>query len=152
MPASDITELITDMVASTKSMLLAIVIIVLLVAGLFMFNTILMATFERNEEFGYLRCVGAQKAHIFGLITLETMMISAAGLVLGLGLGYGLSFVIDGWIREFLTYAPAGRILRPDLVGALLTLAIVFGIAALAGIYPGWRASRVSPIEAVHGE
>ncbi len=151
-PASDITELILDMVGSTKSMLLAIVIIVLLVAGLFIFNTILMATFERNQEFGYLRCVGAQRTHIFELISIETLIICGAGLALGLGAGYGLSYVIDGWVKGFLSYAPAGRILRPDLTGAALTSAVVLGMAVLAGIYPGYRASRVSPIEAVHNE
>jgi putative ABC transport system permease protein len=151
-PASDITELILDMVGSTKSMLLAIVTIVLLVAGLFIFNTILMATFERNEEFGYLRCVGAQRTHIFELISIETLIICGGGLVLGLGIGYGLSFVIDAWVRGFLTYAPAGRILRPDLAVVALTAAVVFGVAVLAGIYPGYRASRASPIEAVHNE
>jgi putative ABC transport system permease protein len=151
-PASDITELILDMVGSTKSMLLAIVVIVLLVAGLFIFNTILMATFERNREFGYLRCVGAQRTHIFELISIETLIICGAGLVLGVGAGYGLSYVIDGWVKGFLSYAPAGRILRPDLTGAALTSIVVLGMAALAGVYPGYRASRVSPIEAVHNE
>src|SRR4030042_3243295 len=57
-PASDITELITDMMGGTKSILLVVVMIVLLVAGLGIFNTILLATFERNREFGFFRCVG----------------------------------------------------------------------------------------------
>jgi putative ABC transport system permease protein len=151
-PATDITELITDTMGGTKSMLLVIVVIVLLVVGLFIFNTILMATFERNQEFGFLRCVGAQKRHIFGLISIETMLICAAGVILGVAAGFLLSYTIDGWIRQFLAYAPAGKLLRPDLAGILLTLGIVFAVGMLAGIYPGYRASRVSPIEAVHNE
>ena len=151
-PATDITELITDTMGGTKSMLLVIVMIVLLVAGLFIFNTILMATFERNQEFGFLRCVGAQKSHIFGLISIETMIICAAGTIIGVVIGFGLSFAIDGWIRGFLAYAPAGKLLRPDLPGVLLTVGVVFVVGVLAGIYPGYRASRVSPIEAVHNE
>ncbi|MEW6552902.1 MAG: ABC transporter permease [Actinomycetota bacterium] len=151
-PSTDITELISDTMGGTKSMLLVIVVIVLLVAGLFIFNTILMATFERNQEFGFLRCVGAHKKHIFGLIAIETMLICAAGALLGVTAGYFLSFAIDGWIRGFLAYAPAGQILRPDLAGMLLTLGVVFVVGALAGLYPGYRASRVSPIEAVHNE
>ena len=151
-PATDITELITDTMGGTKSMLLVIVMIVLLVAGLFIFNTILMATFERNQEFGFLRCVGAQKSHIFGLISIETMIICAAGTIIGVVVGFGLSFAIDGWIRGFLAYAPAGKLLRPDLAGVLLTVGVVFVVGVLAGIYPGYRASRVSPIEAVHNE
>lgn len=151
-PASDITELITGLVGSTKSMLLAIVAIVLLVTGLGIFNTIIMATFERKEEFGYLRCVGAQRMHIFELIFVETMLLCTFGLLIGLAGGFVLSYALDGWIRPFLPYAPAGRLLRPDILGALLTLGVVFVMGAAAGVYPGYRASKVSPIEAVHNE
>ena len=151
-PASDITELITGLVGSTKAMLFAIVAIVLFVTGLGVFNTILMATFERNEEFGYLRCVGAQRTHIFELIFIETMLLCAVGLVVGSAAGFGLSFVIDGWIRRFLPYAPAGKLLRPDLLGVIITMGVVLAMGAIAGIYPGYRASKVSPIEAVHND
>lgn len=151
-PASDITQVVTDMVGGTKSMMLAIVTIVLLVAGLGIFNTILMATFERNEEFGYLRCVGAQKRHIFSLISMETLMLCAFGAVVGIGAGFGLSYVFDGWIRGFLAYAPAGKLLRPDLLDVALTFLVVIVMGVLAGVYPGIRASRVSPMEAVRNE
>ncbi len=151
-PASDITDLITDLVGSTKSILLLIVGVVLLVTGLGIFNTITMATFERTEEFGYLRCVGAQKTHIFELITLETMLLCLAGVAVGLLGGYVLTFIIDGWIRGLLSYAPAGKLLRPDIFGVLITIGVVLVMGALAGLYPGYRASRVSPIGAVRDE
>jgi putative ABC transport system permease protein len=151
-PASDITEVVTDMIGGTESMMIAIATIVLLVAGLGIFNTVLMATFERNEEFGYLRCFGARKAHIFSLIAMETIMLCFIGAVTGIGLGFGLSYVFDGWIRGFLAYAPSGKLLRPDLLDIVLTVSVVTLMGILAGIYPGIRASRVSPMEAVHDE
>jgi putative ABC transport system permease protein len=151
-PATEITDLITDLVGSTKAIMIAIVAIVLLVTGLGVFNTILMATFERNEEFGYLRCVGAQKNHIFELISIETMLLCLGGVVIGIAVGLGLAYVIDGWIKPFLPYAPAGRILRPDVMGAVLTVIVVFIMGAIAGVYPGFRAARVSPIEAVRND
>ncbi len=151
-PATDITELIADMMGGTKSMLLVIVMIVLLVTGLGIFNTILMATFERNQEFGYLRCVGAHKSHVFGLISMETMLMCGTGLIIGIGAGFMLSYALDGWIRRFLAYSPAGRLLRPDFVGVVLTAGVVLVVGVLAGIYPGYRASRVSPIEVVRND
>ncbi|MFH1151113.1 MAG: ABC transporter permease [Actinomycetota bacterium] len=151
-PAAEITDLITDLVGSTKAIMIAIVAIVLLVTGLGVFNTILMATFERNEEFGYLRCVGAQKNHIFELISMETMLLCLGGVVFGVVLGFGLSYVIDSWIKPILPYAPAGKILRPDVWGVLLTVAVVFVMGAVAGIYPGFRAARVAPMEAVRND
>jgi putative ABC transport system permease protein len=151
-PASEITEVITDMMGGTKSMMLAVLVIVLLVTGLGIFNTLMTATFERNEEFGYLRCVGARKTHIFSLISIETLMICALGAVVGIVAGFGLSYVFDGWIRGFLAYAPSGKLLRPDLFDVILTVSVVLVMGMLAGIYPGIRASRVSPMEAVHNE
>ncbi|MBU1671693.1 MAG: ABC transporter permease [Actinobacteria bacterium] len=151
-PAAEITDLITDLVGSTKAIMIAIVAIVLLVTGLGVFNTILMATFERNEEFGYLRCVGAQKNHIFELISMETMLLCLGGVVFGVALGFGLSYVIDSWIKPILPYAPAGKILRPDIWGVLLTVAVVFVMGAVAGIYPGFRAAMVAPMEAVRND
>jgi putative ABC transport system permease protein len=151
-PASDITSLITGLVGGTKAILFAIVGIVLFVTGLGVFNTILMATFERNEEFGYLRCVGAKRTNIFELIFIETLLLCAAGLVVGIVVGFAMSYFIDGWIRGIVAYAPAGRLLRPNVLGVLITAGVVFLIGAIAGIYPGYRASSVSPIEAVHNE
>lgn len=151
-PASEITDLINDLVGSTKAVLIGIVAIVLLVTGLGVFNTVMMATFERREEFGYLRCVGAQKTHVFELIFLETMLLCGGGLIIGLAAGSGLTFAIDGWIRQFLPYAPAGRLLRPDILSAVLTFGVVLVMGAVAGLYPGYRASRVSPIGAVRNE
>jgi putative ABC transport system permease protein len=151
-PAGDIANLITDLVGNTKSMLFAIMAIVLIVTGIGVFNTVLMATFERNTEFGYLRCVGAQRTHIFGLILLETMMLAVAGIVVGSVVGYGLSFVIDNWIRGFLPYAPAGKLLRPDVLGVLIMIGVVLLMGVLAGLYPGYKASKVSPMEAARDE
>lgn len=151
-PAGDITALITDLVGGTKSVLLGIMAIVLIVTGLGVFNTVQMATFERNREFGYLRCVGAHRKHIFELIFIEAMMICAAGLVAGSLAGYGLTFAIDGVIRGFLPYAPAGKLLRPDVLSVLLTMGVVLLMGAAAGLYPGFKASRVSPMEAARNE
>jgi putative ABC transport system permease protein len=141
-----------DLVGGTKSIMLAILVIVLIVAGLGMFNTILMATFERNAEFGYLRCVGARRRDIFRLIFTETLLLSAAGLAVGLAVGYFAAMGIDQWIRGFLPYVPAGKLVRPTWLTILAAVITVMMLGALAGIYPGFKASRVSPMEAVRNE
>ncbi len=151
-PQADISQLVGDLVGGTKSIMLAILVIVLIVAGLGMFNTILMATFERNEEFGYLRCVGARRRDIFKLIFTETLLLSIIGLAAGLAVGYFASMGIDRWIRAFLPYVPAGKLVRPTLLTVVLTAAAVILLGLLAGIYPGYKASRVSPMEAVRNE
>jgi len=132
--------------------MVAILVIVLIVAGLGVFNTVMMATFERKQEFGYLRCVGARRRDIFSLIVIETLLICAAGLVVGLGLGFFASLGLDRWIRGFLPYVPAGRLLRPNIVTVAISAAVILVLGVIAGIYPGFRASKVAPIEAVRHE
>lgn len=151
-PVSDITDLISSLVGSTKAVLFGIVGVIMMLTCLGVFNTVLMATFERNREFGYLRCVGAQKRHIFSLILLETGFLAAAGLFVGTIAGYGLSFLLDGWIRRFLPYAPAGSLLRPDILAILVTAAVVLLTGMIAGLYPGCRASNVPPMEAIRND
>jgi putative ABC transport system permease protein len=151
-PEAEISELVGDVVGGTKALMVAILVIVLIVAGLGVFNTVMMATFERKQEFGYLRCVGARRRDIFSLIVIETLLICAAGLVVGLGLGFFASLGLDRWIRGFLPYVPAGRLLRPNIVTVAISAAVILVLGVIAGIYPGFRASKVAPIEAVRHE
>ncbi|HEY5526946.1 MAG TPA: FtsX-like permease family protein [Candidatus Anoxymicrobiaceae bacterium] len=151
-PQQDISDLVTQLVGGTKAILFGILAVVLVVAGLGVFNTVLMATFERKEEFGYLRAVGARRADVFSLIILETLWLCAVGLTVGLAAGYAFSFVIDGWIRRFLPYSPPGTLVKPDLLSVLVAVGVVVVLGLVAGIYPGYKASRVSPMEAIRNE
>lgn len=148
-PQQEITDLVQDVVGGTKSMLLAILIIILLVAGLGVFNTVLMATFERKEEFGYMRSIGARRGVIFQLILVETLWLCAAGLAVGIGAGFASALGLDKLFRGFVPYVPAGRIVRPDLLIVVISSAVVVGLGVLAAMYPGYKASKVSPIEAI---
>jgi len=151
-PADEMTEMILEIVGGTRSIMLAIVVIVLVLSGLGVFNTVLMATFERRGEFGYMRCMGARRTHIFRLVLMETLFICAAGLAAGILAGFASSGLIDGWIRSFLAYVPSGRLLRPDPAAVLISAAVLLFMGLAAGVYPGHRASKVSPMEAVRYE
>lgn len=151
-PAEDMSNRVLEIVGGTKSIMFAIMVIVLVVAGLGVFNIVLMATFERTEEFGYLRCVGAGRGAIFRMMIIETLALSTLGFAAGLGIGWAASSGIDRWIRHFIAYVPSGRLLRPDIWSVLLTAGVVICLGLLAGLYPGYRASKVSPMEAIRSE
>ncbi|MBU1671952.1 MAG: ABC transporter permease [Actinobacteria bacterium] len=151
-PAEDMSNRVLEIVGGTKSIMFAIMVIVLVVAGLGVFNIVLMATFERREEFGYLRCVGAGRGSIFRMIVIETLALSLLGFAAGLGVGWAASSGIDRWIRHFVAYVPSGRLIRPDLWSVLITAGVVLALGLLAGLYPGYRASSVPPMEAIRSE
>ncbi len=151
-PAEDMTSRVLDLVRNTKSIMFGILAIVLAVSALGVFNIVLMATFERRSEFGFLRCVGASKRSIFGLVLLESLMLGIGGLAVGVAAGYLSSAAISGWLRHFLPYAPSGKLLNTNAAVLGVTAGVILVLGLLAGAYPGYRASKVPPMEAVRNE
>lgn len=151
-PAEDISKRVLGLIGGTKALMYSVLFIALVVSGLGLLNTILMATLERQKEFGYLRCVGAQPFHVMKLVVLETLLICFLGIVSGIIGGLVLSTGSEQWIRQFLPYVPAGKLLRPNTIVTLTTAGVVLALGILAGLYPSHRASKISPMEAIRNE
>jgi putative ABC transport system permease protein len=151
-PAEQMSQEILKLVGGTKALMYSIFYVVLIVSTLGLLNTILMATFERQKEFGYLRCVGAGRWDVMRLIVIETLVLSVSGGIAGLFLGVLLSTGLDHWVRQFLPYVPAGKLLRPDWDVSFISMSIILAVGLLAACYPAYRASKVSPMEAIRNE
>lgn len=150
--AEQISKEILNLVGGTKALMYSILLITLAVSALGLLNTILMATFERQKEFGYLRCVGAGRLDLIKLILFETVILCSAGAIAGFVSGYLFSSGIDQWVRQYLPYVPAGKLLRPNINIILLSTITVVGLGLIAGLYPAYRASKISPMEAIRNE
>jgi putative ABC transport system permease protein len=77
------------------------------------------------------------------------------GGALGLIAGFAFSFVAAPYIQQseftaFLGSAQSVKILSPVIIGQALLFSIF--VACLAGLYPAWKASRLSPVEAISYE
>jgi len=118
----------------------------LLVGGVGIANTMLMSTMERFVEFGVMRANGWTRRNILGLVTAESALL---GLVCGL-LGSILAFAGVATINSFLSRFQLRLELTADLVATSIGVAIL--IATLAGLYPAWRASRMTPMDAIRNE
>jgi putative ABC transport system permease protein len=113
-------------------------------------GALLALVVDRRREFGLLRFLGAATSQIRKLILVEAGLIGLIASLVGLGLGFALSFVLIyvinkqsfGWTIQF--HWPAA-ILAGSLVG-------VFFSTILAGLYPARVAVRLNPIEVVHEE
>ena len=77
-PAEDISNRILELVGGTKALMYAVLAIALVVSTLGLLNTILMTAFERQREFGYLRCVGASRLDLVRLVVTETLVLCVA--------------------------------------------------------------------------
>ncbi len=135
-------------------------LIILLIAGVGILNLMLMAVFERTREIGIMAAMGLKRWEIMGLFLLEGVLIGLLGALVGGALG-GLVNAYYGqvgleWAAESAEYTElaallGGRIYFRVGVDLLLQRALtVTIIAALAAIYPAWRASQREPAEALH--
>jgi putative ABC transport system permease protein len=143
---------ILSLVATAKVMVFSIALIAILIAMIGVINTILMSVFERFQEIGIIKSMGAMPRDVFRMIWTETVILCLLGGLLGVGLSFGLSQLTDLLIRRLLPYTPTGSLIIVNPALALMTLAIVLVIGLLSGIYPAWRASRVRPLESIRSE
>lgn len=150
--AQQMMEQILKLVGSSKTLMFAVLGIALAIAVLGVMNTVLMSVMEKLREFGYMRCVGASPADIFKIVLGETVTLCLVGGVVGVVIGALGASLADRLIRGVLPYAPAGKLVVFDPSMLVLTLFVTVGMGALAGVYPSWKASRASPMEAIRNE
>lgn len=149
---AQVKETIMSLVSTARVMVFSIALVAILIAMLGVINTILMSVFERYQEIGILKSIGAMPRDVFRLIWTETILMCLIGGGVGIGLSLGLSKVTDALIRGLLPYTPTGSLILigPGLAG--LTMALVVGVGIVSGIYPAWRAARVRPLESIRRE
>ncbi|MHA1691798.1 MAG: ABC transporter permease [Candidatus Heimdallarchaeaceae archaeon] len=95
---------------------------------------------ERRREIGMMRAIGYLKRQIIGSIMIELLILAVLGLIMGF-----LNSVVLGWsfaiVYDWVLIIPATRV--------LLYTGIMIGIAIVASILPGIRASQITPAEAI---
>ncbi|ELZ94498.1 ABC transporter permease [Haloferax mucosum ATCC BAA-1512] len=118
----------------------------LLVAGVSITNTMLMAVIKRREEIGVLRAVGYEKGDIVRILLLEAALLGMLGSAVGVAIAIVVALVANAvFLGNPFAFTQSAVLY---LVGAA-----AFGIltSLLAGVYPAWRAANERPIEALRG-
>ncbi len=121
----------------------AIGLISLLAAGIGIMNIMLVSVTERTREIGIRKAVGAKNWHVMSQFLLEAIVLcqigGLLGILLGVAAGNGVAVAFD--ITAAFPWAWAG-----------IAVAGVTVIAAVFGLYPAFKASRLDPIESLRYE
>ena len=107
-------------------------------------NTMAMSVFERTREIGILRAIGWKSGRVMLLIEAEAAVLGLAGGVLGIGVGWGSLQILSLAPK---TNAFVSTSLSPMHLLQSMVIALISGI--VAGAYPAWRGSHLSPVEAL---
>jgi len=140
---------IYNLVSSAKVMANAVALIAIFIAVIGVVNTILMSVFERTQEIGVMKALGASRMDVFNIIWMETTIICFLGGFIGDLFALAGTYVVEGLLREMLPYTPSGSLvlITPALLALSLGGAILLGL--VAGVYPALRASSMRPVEAI---
>mgnify|MGYP000630993226 CR=1 FL=1 len=142
--------------ALSRIQALAGISVVAALVGLFIiYNSLSLSVVERIREIGTLRALGATRGQVFRAVLGEGAVIGLLGSAVGIGLGYGLAFLLleraSQEVNQVAAIVTVEDVVLP-LRTALLVAAAGGATALLATYVPARQAMTVSPIEMIrHG-
>lgn len=139
---------IQQMTAAFELNLSALSLLALVVGMFLIYNTVTFSVVQRRPLFGILRCLGVTGGQLFALILGETIILSLAGSLLGLGLGVllgrGAIGLITQTINDFWFTVNVRDVTIP--VSSLARgLIIGVGASVVAAVVPALEAARTAP-------
>lgn len=141
-------KMINDVFGTINILLLALTSISLIVGGVGIMNVMYVAVVERTFEIGLRKSVGAKASDIRNQFLLEAIIITVIGgfigIILGFLLTYGFSYI----------FSVLGFNLKFPLTFSSVVLATGFSASTgiIFGFYPAYKASKLSPMEALRKE
>ncbi|MCK4883639.1 MAG: ABC transporter permease, partial [Candidatus Diapherotrites archaeon] len=136
--SSDYSSLMGDMLNEVRLLLFLVGAISGFIAGVGIMNTMLMSVMERTKEIGVLRSLGWTGEDVLKMILFESLFLGIFGGIIGGIFGWGISSLLGSVL---------GIVTSVNLDLFLLGFVFAVCISILGGLYPAFRASRMSPIE-----
>lgn len=146
-----------EQTAFLRGILGAIGLVAFIVAAISIVNTMIMAIYERTREIGIMKVLGCKLGDVRGMFLFEAGIIGFIGGVVGCVASHICSAVVNSFSRKGGLGALGldGIDINISVIPiwldfAALALATLVGIAA--GLYPAFRATKLSALEAIKNE
>ena len=126
----------------------AISLLAIFIGAVGVINTMIMTVYERTREIGVLKAVGWKDRRILGMILGESIVLTLIAFVVG-------TVIAIVGVEILLTLVPSvGEIIKPSFAINIFlrAFAVAFIVGVIGGLYPAYRASRLSPTEALRYE
>lgn len=138
---TELLSTINQFLGVVTSALGGIASISLLVGGIGIMNIMLVSVTERTREIGLRKAVGATEKVILLQFLIEALVLSLVGGFIGISLGAFGSFVVGKFVETSIT-----------LWSIIVAFAVSSIVGIVFGVFPAYRASKLSPIEALRYE
>lgn len=147
LPSREFKGVVRDMLGRSFTLINAVNILTLIIAGLGIIITLLASVLERTREIGILRSIGMKRNQVSGVVLIESALLGAAGGLLGSVVGILTGWItLEGFFRLDLGASVQYHIHYPSIGWSLL---LSIGFSALAGLYPARRAAKTNIVEAL---
>ena len=148
MTMQEAKKIIDDVFNVITILLLALTSISLIVGGVGIMNIMYVAVVERTFEIGLRKAVGAKSKDILRQFLFEAIILTSLGGIVGIILGFLINLAFS-YIFSLLGFS-----LQLSLTLNSILLGVGFSMATgiIFGYYPAWKASKLSPMDALRKE
>ncbi len=134
----------TSQLDTPLRMIQILLALAIVIAVLGIVNTLALSVLERTRELGLLRAIGLRRAQTMRMITVEAVVISVFGALLGVVVGTGLGAAV---VRALRDEGITDLVLPWGQMVTFLVLAAIVGV--VAAVLPAIRAARINVLGAI---
>lgn len=129
--------------------------LIVFVAALNILISLIMMVMEKTRDIAVLMSMGTRRSQVRNIFIAQGVLIGVIGTVIGLLLGYGISYA--GGHYHMISLSPEVYSIdyvpfAPRLMDGVLVAVVAIGVSFVATLYPSWSAGRTLPAEALRYE
>jgi lipoprotein-releasing system permease protein len=132
-----------------------VLVLIVLVAAFGIIGMLVTMVIRKTKEIGILNAMGTTKKSIIRIFILTGFLIGVIGTISGTIFGVAVSLILDRYRIINLpgdVYFIKNLPVQVELSDVLLVFAVALIISLLSTIYPAYKASKLTPVEAIRNE
>ncbi|ADE37488.1 ABC transporter permease [Methanohalophilus mahii] len=148
----EINSQLLELLNTQKVLVWIYYILIYITAGFGIANTLINIVMDKKSEIGMLMAMGTSRKSITKIFLIESTILGAFGLMLGLVVGYFTAVAIGSYEIELPAEMYLGLTRMPmkiETMNFLYAAIFAFIINMIAGVYPARKASKLDPVEAI---